>query len=137
MAFLQRFCQGDADGLAPPRDPALGFRGPLHRFSSAAQYLQSLRTDPPGRRAYRVLSVTEDAGTVAVFWACDGPGEVLLRARLFQVRNGRIAAIVRLSGGGATGRRPPVGGDPEPIRGLAPGEAFDIVGFLRRRDAIM
>ena len=70
MRFLECFCSGDIEGLAPLLAEDLRLRGPLFQFDSRESYLTSLRQNPPERCEHRLLSVTEDAeaGLVSMFY---------------------------------------------------------------------
>lgn len=94
LAFIERFCAGDVEQLAPLLAQDLRFRGPLLRCGSARDYLKSLHADPPERTGYRVLDVTEEASSVSVLWIYDKPGESLTMAQLFGIREGKIGEIV-------------------------------------------
>lgn len=93
LTFLDHFCAGDVAGLAPLLAADLRFSGTLHQFACAADYLDSLSRDPPERCAYRVLSVTDAPGAVALFYELLKPGQTLSVAQLFEFRGRQIAAI--------------------------------------------
>jgi hypothetical protein len=68
MEYLRCFRAGDIDGLEPLLAADLSFTGTFHTYHSASEYRNSLRSDPPEKCGYEVLSVTEDQDTVAVFY---------------------------------------------------------------------
>ena len=94
LEFLRRFCDGDVDGLAPLLTADLTVRGALRSFASAAEYLASLRSDPPARCPHQVLSVTEGQDEVSVFYEYGKPDGSLLIAQLFRMRGTRIREML-------------------------------------------
>ncbi|MEJ2453671.1 MAG: nuclear transport factor 2 family protein [Candidatus Thiodiazotropha sp.] len=93
LTYLRLFATGDIEGLGRLLSPELRFRGTLHSFDSAADYLESLRTDPPEPTPYRLLSVTDDKDTVALFYEYLKPERPLLVAQLFRISQQRISSI--------------------------------------------
>ncbi|MEN8166176.1 MAG: nuclear transport factor 2 family protein [Pseudomonadota bacterium] len=93
-AYLRCFCEGDVGGLAPLLAPDLSFTGTTHTYHSAEAYLRSLRADPPEKCACRLLSLTEDGDSVAVFYEYVKPEHVMTIAQLFEVRNQQINKIL-------------------------------------------
>ncbi len=94
LKFIERFCAGDVESLAPLLAADLRFRGPLLRCGSAKTYLKRLRADPPERCGYRVLDVTEEDSSVSVLWVYEKPVRAVTMAQVFRVRGGRIGEIV-------------------------------------------
>ena len=68
MEFLRCFCAGDVDGLASLLAEDFQSNGPFYNFSSAEEYLDSLRNDPPEQCGYRVLSLTEGGDSVSIYY---------------------------------------------------------------------
>ncbi len=93
LTYLRLFSAGDIEGLADLLSPGLRFRGPLHCFDSAADYLESLRAAPPEPTPYRLISVTDDRDAVALFYEYLKPEQSLLIAQLFRIAQHRIEAI--------------------------------------------
>ncbi len=93
MAFLECFCGGNIEGLAFLLDEGLQVRGPLKRFSSRAQYLDSLRAEPPEVSDYDVLSVTEGNDSVAVFYNYGKSSGTLTVAQFFRFNNHLITEM--------------------------------------------
>ena len=94
IQFLERFCAGDIDGLTPLLTEDLQLSGPFYQFRSRAAYLDSLGTDPLEARSFRVLSLTEDSNTVAIFDDYEKSTATLTIAQLFKFRNERISEMV-------------------------------------------
>lgn len=107
LTFIEHFCAGDVESLAPLLAPDLRFRGPLLRCGSAKAYLKSLREDPPEKAGFRLLDVTEEASSVSVLWIYDKPGKSLTIAQLFGVREGKIGEIVLVFEPGAAAAAEP------------------------------
>jgi len=94
LAFIDRFCAGDVDGLVPLLAPDLEFRGPWLACDSAPEYLESLRHDPPQPGcAYDVLAVTEAEDTLTLSWVYRKPCGTVMLTQRFRFRDGRISAI--------------------------------------------
>jgi hypothetical protein len=93
IAFVERFCAGDIEGLAELLAPDPRFSGTLHSYDSAGAYLRALRRDPPEACPFEILSATEGPGAVAIFWSYQKPTRVLRMAQLFTVRHGLIHEI--------------------------------------------
>ena len=94
LAYLQHFCTGDIDKLAPLLAPDLDFRGPLHASHLANDYLASLRNDPPESCDHNILSITENSDEVAVFYEYKKPDRTVPIVQLFTVKKVKIAKIL-------------------------------------------
>lgn len=94
IAYIERFCAGDIDGLAPLLAADLQFTGPLHRYRTRAEYLDGLRHDPPQPCRFEVLSLTEGADAVAIFYEYHKPAGLLRIAQLFRIENQTIKDIL-------------------------------------------
>jgi len=93
LAFLKHFCAGEIEEMAPLLAADLRFEGPLYRFNSAREYLAALRNDPPEPCHYEILSITESADSVALFYDYQKPNGSLAIAQLFTMGDQRIQAI--------------------------------------------
>lgn len=94
MEYLRCFCAGDIDGLPPLLAADLMFSGTFHTYGSASEYLDSLRSDPPEKCKYKVLSITEGEDSVAVFYEYQKPDRVMRIAQLFKIRNHKINEVL-------------------------------------------
>lgn len=94
MQYLRCFCSGDIDGLKPLLASELSFTGTFYTFSSASEYLDSLRNDPPEACSYNVLSVTENEDSVAVFYEYEKQKKIMHIAQLFKMRKHKIHEIL-------------------------------------------
>ena len=94
LEFLSRFCAGDVEGLAPLLARDLRFRGPLLESESYSEYLDSLRSDPPERCLYTVLSVTEDPDSVSIYYDCEKADGTVRIAQLFKFSNKQISELI-------------------------------------------
>jgi ketosteroid isomerase-like protein len=93
LEFVRRFAAGDVDGLEPLLAEDLQLAGPYLQINSRADYLTALRSEPPERCGVRVLSVTDDGDTVAVFYDYEKRDVTLTIAQLFRFSDGRISEI--------------------------------------------
>jgi len=94
LSYLRCFCAGDIDALESLLAPDLDFAGPLHRFDSRDAYIASLRRVPPGRCEYQVISLTERADEVAIFYEYEKPNGALTIGQLFGFRHNKIANML-------------------------------------------
>ena len=94
LEFLARFCAGDIEGLAPLLAEDLRFLGPLLEADSRSEYIDSLRSDPPEKCAYVVLSLTEGVDSVSIFYDYEKVGRSVRIAQLFRFSNGRISELM-------------------------------------------
>jgi hypothetical protein len=94
MAFIRRFCSGDIDGVASLLAEDLQFSGPFQHFDSRAAYVDTLRNDPPEACGYRVLSLTENEDSVAVFYDYVKSKTTLTIAQLFRFKGQEISNIL-------------------------------------------
>ena len=92
--FIKRFCRGDVEGLEELLHEALRFQGPLFRFNSRSDYLESLRRDPPKKSQFRVLSVTENEEEVSIYYEYGKENGFLTIAQLFRFENDKISEIL-------------------------------------------
>lgn len=63
-------------------------------FAPAAEYLDSLRSDPPENCEYKILSVTEDDDAVAAFYEYQKPDKEMTIAQLFRIREKQIQNVL-------------------------------------------
>jgi len=94
MEYIGCFCAGDVDALEPILAPNLRFTGPFHTYRSASEYLDDLRSDPPGKCGYKVMSVTENEDSVAVFYEYQKPGRVMQVAQLLKIEDQKIHDVL-------------------------------------------
>lgn len=94
LAFVERFCAADVDGLAPLLAAKLRFRGPLHQFDSRAAYLASLRADPPQPAGYRLLHLTESEHGVALIYEYQKDEGAITIAQLCKFAGGEISEML-------------------------------------------
>ena len=69
------------------------FWGPRYEFSSAKDYLESLKADPPVDAKYQMLEVYEGDNSVCFIYLFSKPGIKTLMAQTFEVNDGKINKI--------------------------------------------
>lgn len=94
LEYLRCFCAADIDSLESLLAVDLDFSGTFHTYRSASAYLSSLRNDLPEKCEYKVLSVTENEDSVAVFYEYQKPDRVMKIAQLFKIRNHKIREVL-------------------------------------------
>ncbi len=93
MDFVKCFCAGDVNALVPLLAADFKLNGPIFQFSSADAYLDSLKNDPPERCGYRVLSITENADSVSIYYDYEKSEQDITIAQLFKFKNQKITEI--------------------------------------------
>ena len=81
------------DDMEPLLANDLVFRGPLFQFSSAKDYLQALKADPPAAASYQMIKIFEIEDSVCLIYLFSKPGIETLMAQTFEIANGKIARI--------------------------------------------
>jgi len=99
LEYLRCFCAGNIDGLEPLLAANLTFEGTFHSYGSATDYLDSLRSDPPEKCQYRVLSITESEDSVAIFYEYQKPDRNIKIAQLFRIRDTQIQDVLLIFDG--------------------------------------
>ena len=94
LEYIRHFCAGDIEGLKPLLARNLKFSGTFHSFDSADEYLRSLKSDPPIKCQYRILSITENTDSVALFYEYEKPNGVMQIAQLFKMSKLQIDEIL-------------------------------------------
>ena len=94
LEYLRCFCDRDTDGLEHLLANDLKFEGTFHKFDSAAEYIHSLKNDPPEKAKFNILSITENKGSLAVFYEYQKPQSVTRIAQLFKFKGPKISEIL-------------------------------------------
>jgi len=94
IEYLRCFCAGETHGLESLLATDLSFVGTFHTYYSASEYLDSLRRDPPEECGFKILSVTEDENSVAIFYEYQKPERVMQIAQLFRIKNNLIKDVL-------------------------------------------
>lgn len=92
--FIDQFCRGNVEYLEELLQENLHFQGPLFKFSSRNDYLESLRADPPKNNKYRVLSITENEEEVSIYYEYGKANGSLTIAQLFRFEGNKISEIL-------------------------------------------
>lgn len=101
LEYIRRFCAGDIEGLEPLLASNVNFTGTFHSFGSANEYLASLRSDPPEKCQYSILSITENTDSVALFYEYEKLNGVMQIAQLFKMSGHQINEILLIFDGRA------------------------------------
>ena len=94
IKYLSNFCEGAINELEPLLAPALSFTGTLKSYSSAKEYLASLRDDPPEQCNYNILSITENDNFVGLFYEYVKSDKSLRVAQLFKIKDQLIHEVL-------------------------------------------
>lgn len=71
----------------------LVFNGPLYNFTSAEEYLQALKSDPPEDTDYHIIKAFEKDDDVCLVYRFTKPGIETTMAQIFQIKDGKINNI--------------------------------------------
>jgi len=71
----------------------LYFEGPLYQFSSADDYIESLKQDPPSGMDYRIIKSYTDIDSVCLIYEFTRQGVSTVMAQTFDIHEGKIARI--------------------------------------------
>ena len=94
IEFVKCFCAGEVKALVPLLAADFKLNGPLYHFNSADAYLNSLENDPPDRCGHRVLSITENADSVSIYYVYEkGEGDITI-AQLFKFKERKITEML-------------------------------------------
>jgi len=94
MKYLMCFCEGKINEIEPLLAPDLKFIGTLKSYSSAKEYLTSLRDDPPEPCSFNVLSITENDDFVGLFYEYLKPNQAMRIAQLFKIKDQLIQEVL-------------------------------------------
>ena len=81
------------DALENILDSELEFQGPLFRSSTASEYIEALRDDPPGEASMEIISEWEDEDDCSVFYSFSNAGRSTKIYQHFEFKNDKISAI--------------------------------------------
>lgn len=93
LKFIEYFCAAKVECLASLLSSDLQFTGPLFSYNSAADYLAALRDDPPASADFKIMHISENTNSVAVFWQYQKETSEHAMAQLFTFENGKISKI--------------------------------------------
>ncbi len=85
---------GDFDELAEIFSVDLEFEGPFSRFDSAADYINSLKSDPSVGCEYSLIRVFESTGSVNLIYEFIKVEIRTPMSQLFEFEDGRIVRIL-------------------------------------------
>ena len=94
IEFVKHFCAGEINDLVPLLAAELQFTGPFYQFGSADAYLDSLRNGPPEQCGYRLISVTEGADSVSIYYDYEKSDRTITIAQLFKFSNQKVQEIL-------------------------------------------
>ena len=84
----------DIDRLNNLLADQFSFQGPFFRFNNAADYINSLKADPPEGFGYTMIITFEDEKSACLVYRFSKPGINTPMAQLFETDNGKISKIL-------------------------------------------
>jgi hypothetical protein len=95
LRYMDIFFSGeDPDELHKILADNLVFEGPLHRFDSAQEYVQSLKMDPPVGCDYSLIRVFESTGSINLIYTFIRGKIKTPMSQLFEFEDGKIVRIL-------------------------------------------
>lgn len=93
--YMEVFFSGnDLDRLETILHEECNFRGPFYHFTSAQQYIASLKADPPFGCSYTIIRAFEKDNVVNLIYNFSKPGISTTMSQQFEVRDNKIASMV-------------------------------------------
>ena len=77
------------------------FKGPFHEFNTSAEYIESLKLDPPVGLEYRIIEAYENEKSACLVYQFSKPGLSTIMSQIFEVSNGKISKIILVFDTGA------------------------------------
>lgn len=94
LRYMEIFYGGcDLEKLAKLFSDNLQFEGPLYRFHSAAEYLQSLQRDPPSEMQYEIMQQFSNDTQACLIYRFHKPGFSTLMAQAFESKHNKLCKI--------------------------------------------
>lgn len=94
LKYLDTFYhEDDPELLRELVHPDLSFEGPIFEFSSAEDYIESLKQDPPRDMDYRIIKSFADDKSVCLVYEFSKPGIKTNMVQLFDIDDGKIRRI--------------------------------------------
>ncbi len=94
MKYMESFFgRSPIDVMEPILAENLIFDGPFHRSSTAKEYLDSLRENPPKDVNYKLEATFENEESVCLIYIFSKPGVETRMAQTFGISNGKICKI--------------------------------------------
>ena len=95
LKYLEIFFSGEnLDDMNNLFTDDLTFDGPLYKFSSADNYINSLKKDPPKGMKYKIIKSFENKNSACVIYQFTKENVSTPMAQLFETENGKIRGIV-------------------------------------------
>jgi len=100
LKYLEIFFSGkNLDDLKYMFADNLIFNGPLYKFSSADDYINLLKKDPPKGMKYKIIKSFEDKNSACVIYQFTKENVSTPMAQLFETENGKLSKILLIFNG--------------------------------------
>ena len=77
------------------------FKGPFHEFNTSAEYIESLKLDPPAGLEYKIIEAYENEKSACLLYQFSKPGMSTMMSQMFEASNGKISKIILVFDTGA------------------------------------
>ena len=93
--YMEVFYGGEPiDNLTGLLSEKFSFEGPFHKFNSAFEYIESLKSDPPRESEYKIIETYENENSACLVYHFSKPGISTIMSQIFEVTNGKISKII-------------------------------------------
>lgn len=100
LKYMEVFFSGkNLDELKSLLADDFSFTGPFYQFSSAENYINSLKEDPPREMKYKIIKLFEDENSACIVYQFTKENVSTPMAQLFETENGRLKKIVLIFDG--------------------------------------
>ncbi len=94
LRYMEIVYQGkDFDELYTIFSPDLRFKGSLHQYNSAEEYINALKNDPPKGFQYQMIEIFEKESSVCLIYGFSKPGIKVPMAQMFRLKDNRLQEI--------------------------------------------
>ena len=69
------------------------FNGPLYKFNSADDYINSVKNDPPSEFSYKIIKSFHNTTSACLIYEFRKPGLSTIMTQLFEIRKNKIYQI--------------------------------------------
>ena len=94
LRYLNIFYSGENIGhLNDVLAEDLSFSGPLYKFNTAKDYINSLKKDPPRGMSYQIIKSFEDKNSACIIYKFYKGNISTTMAQIFEVKDEKISKI--------------------------------------------
>jgi len=100
--YMEVFYGGEPiESLSEIFSEEFSFKGPFHEFNTSAEYIESLKSDPPVGLEYKIIAAYENEKSACLVYQFSKSGMSTIMSQIFEVANGKISKIILVFDTGA------------------------------------